>query len=448
MNELPLQLIIKRIPEKQTETLTCTALLREIAGRRQVYTGLWNNKDVIVKIFSHKIRAKQHLKREWRGLNLLRSRGLNCPEALFYGKTKNNKWVLVTEKIANSSTVLELFSTAKNKEEKLNLLMQVGGELAKQHKDGVLQKDLHLGNFLLAENKIFALDFAQMRFYPTEIPRKKSISQLALLECYLSDDRTDAAEKLREEYALGRKWQLNEQDKTSLQKWLILHRKKGIRNELKKCLRTSKRYVRVKTGNYVAVTDKNFCGAIKLSTLIKQVDMLMNKGQPFKDGNTCYVSRISWNNKDIVVKRYNHKGMFHSLCHTIKRSRARRCWVNGHRLLMLGISTPKPLAFIEEYRGPFVWKSYIITEYVCGQKLCDFLRNNPAEQERAEITKQVKQLLGKLWKHHITHGDLKHSNILITDNGPVLTDLDSVQIHKLHPFFKKNQKKDVERLGL
>ncbi len=157
----------------------------------------------------------------------------------------------------------------------------------------------------------------------------------------------------------------------------------------------------------------------------------MNGGQILKKGNTCYVSRISWNGKDIVVKRYNHKGLIHSLRHTIKGSRAKRCWLNGHRLLMLGISTPKPLAFMEEYRGLLVWKSYLVTEYVDGQRLCDFLNNsNVTEEQYSTATQQIRELLDKLEKYRITHGDLKHSNILIMENCPVLIDLDAVKVHK------------------
>jgi len=445
---LPFQLTIKCIPEKQTETLTCTAILREIAGRRQVYAGQWNDKDVIIKIFSHKIRAKQHLKKEWLGLNLLRSRGLNCPEALFYGKTENKKRVLVTEKIADSSTALELFNAAKNKKEKLDLLIAVAKELAEQHKKGVMQKDLHLGNFLLTGSKIFALDSAQMRFYAEEIPRGKSISQLAMLGCYLSDDQTEATEKLCEWYAIERKWQFNGQDKALFQKQMVLHRKKSIKKELKKCLRTGKRCLRVKAGNYIAVVDKNFCDEKKLLDLIKQIDTLMNAGRILKNGNTCYVSCTSWNNKDIVIKRYNHKGLVHSLRHTVKGSRAKRCWLNGHRLLMLGTATPKPLAYIEQRKGLLVWKSYFVTEYVQGQRLCDFLRDKTvAEKQHSKIMQQIRAMLDNLGKYRIIHGDLKHSNILITDNGPVLTDLDGMHIHRFDWTCKLQKKKDISHLN-
>ena len=114
------------------------------------------------------------------------------------------------------------------------------------------------------------------------------------------------------------------------------------------------------------------------------------------------ILQVTWNDNDIVVKRYNHKGLVHSLRHTIKRSRARRGWLHAHRLRMLQIPTPKPLAYIEQRKHKLVWKSYLVTEYVAGQKLYDFLRDsNITEEEHSKVTQQVTELLNKLGKYRI-----------------------------------------------
>jgi serine/threonine protein kinase len=112
---------------------------------------------------------------------------------------------------------------------------------------------------------------------------------------------------------------------------------------------------------------------------------------------------------------------------------------------MLDIATPKPLVYIEQYSGPLVWKSYLVTEYVRGQKLYDFLRDtNVAEEDRSAAAQKIMELLDKLSKHRITHGDLKHSNILITNNGPVLTDLDGMKTHKWNWTCRAKQTRDWE----
>jgi len=447
MSKLLFQLTIKLLlPEKRKETLMCTELLRSIPGRREVYAGLWDNRKVIVKIFSHKILANRHLKREWRGLKLLQERGLSLPEPLFAGRTEDGRLALVTEKIEGSLTALEVFSNAADKRAKLDVLVLVCRELARQHDKGVLQKDLHLGNFLLQRDKIFALDAGQMRFFSRPIGRRKSISELALPVSCLAVDDTGSITRLCEGYFKVRNWRFDKEDERLLRKQIPVRRKEAIRKGLKKCLRTSKRYIRVKADGYLAVFDKDFCRGAEPLGFIEQIDRLMKEGQILKDGRTSYVSRIRWNNKDVVVKRYNHKGIIHSLRHTIKKSRACRGWLNGHRLVMLNIATPRPLAYIERRRGKLVWKSYLVTEYVDGQNLHNFLRDdNVTEQQRSRVAEQMSKLLTRLGEHKITHSDLKRSNILVTKDGPVLTDLDAMKVHKWTWTYKARRAKDLER---
>ncbi len=215
---------------------------------------------------------------------------------------------------------------------------------------------------------------------------------------------------------------------------------------LKQYLPTGATRLRTKTGCYVAEFDSGFCVGAKADNLIEQIDALLHTGQVIKDGDTCHVSRLVWNYRDVVVKRYNHKGFIHSLRHTLKKSRARKAWVHARRLGALNIATPKPVAYIEHRRGFLVWQSYLVTEYVDGQMLYNFVRDDAiAEPQRLDAIRQVVELLDELWKHGVTHGDLKHTNVLVTDGGPVLTDLDAMAVHRWILLYKSRRKKDMER---
>ena len=155
---------------------------------------------------------------------------------------------------------------------------------------------------------------------------------------------------------------------------------------------------------------------------------------------------LTWNKKNIVIKRYNHKNLFHSLSHSVMNSRAIRNWLHAQRITMLGILTPKPLAYIEQRKGFILWNSYYISEYADGRNLYNLLTDKGiAEREKASIKNQVEILLNKLDNNLITHGDLKHSNILITKSGPALTDLDSMKAHKFRIFYNIYRAKDIKR---
>ena len=447
MCEFPFQLIVKRVPERQTECLLCTGLLRIVPGRRQVYDALWNQKSVIVKVFSNRLNSKRHLRREWKSLVTAAGRNLNVPEPLFYGRTQDSAWAVIIEKITDSSTALELFEKLQDSAEILDLLVLIGRELAGQHIRGVLQKDLHLGNFLLQNDKVFLLDAAQVQFFPGEIDRKKSIAQLAMLAACLPNGRKEAMKKLCLQYFKVREWHFEDSDEILFQKQLALHRKRAINRGLKKSLRTSKRYFKITNTQCTAVFDRVFCNEDQTCDFIEQLDKLMDDGEILKNGKTCSVSRFNWNGNDIVVKRYNHKGLIHSLRHTIKGARARSCWIHGHRLGMLNIPTPKPLVFIERRRGLLIWKSYMVTQYIEGQRLYDILHDECVTGEQSlSIQREVEDLLNEMGRSRITHGDLKHTNILITKNGPVLTDLDAMRVHQWNWSYRIRRAKDLERI--
>ena len=448
MRDFPFQLTIDRAgSNKHAASLSCTALLRTIPGKRDVYDAVWDNRNVIVKVFSRGIGAKRRVAKEWRGLTLLQKRGLSAPAPLFYGRTRDRRWAVVQERIVDSSTVLEVLERGGLTEGNVGLLVRVLRELAIHHGKGVLQKDLHLGNFLLQNDKLFAVDPGQMRFLSHPVSRRRSISQVALLSYPLLEKDRDSIERLCDEYFSARGWQCGESDTTLLYKELVRQRQGGVRNCLKKCIRTSKRYVRIRKGGHVGVFVKSFCLGAEPLDFVGHIDALMDGGQILKKGNTCHLSRVEWNGKDIVVKRYNHKGFLHSLRHTLKRSRARRGWLHAHRLIMLGIPTPRPLAYVEQRRRMLVWRSYFVSEYVAGPNFDDILRQADISESRlAAVRQSIVDLLDKLTLHRITHGDLKHTNILVTEAGPVLIDLDGMRVHRWNWMFKITRHKDIIQL--
>jgi tRNA A-37 threonylcarbamoyl transferase component Bud32 len=447
MDEVPFPIAIEPVSsDGRSQTVTCLRLLRDLGGKRKVFDAIWNQQPVTVKIFTDPLKAKYHMKREWRGLRLLQERGLSSPTPLFCGRSKQGGWAVVTKKILDAPTIREIWDGADDEGIKHQLLRMVGKELAAQHSKGVLQKDLHLGNFLLQGERLFALDAAQMRFFPHQVDRRKSVSQLALLKCNLPADEMDSFAEICKDYFRARGWDFDKSDEELLRNQASLYWKAAIRRELKKCIRTSRRYLKVKTGRYIAVFSRDFSQGADLPGFIEKVDELITSGQVLKVGNTSYVARSTWNGKDIVIKRYNHKGFLHSLRHTIKRSRARRSWVSAHRLSLVGVATPRPLAYIEHRKGPLVWKSYLVTEYVAGQKLGDFLIDSGTDSDKCvEAVKGINKLIEKLKKYRIIHSDLKDSNILVTESGPVLTDLDSMKVHRLSWTYNLSHRKDLRR---
>ena len=195
---------------------------------------------------------------------------------------------------------------------------------------------------------------------------------------------------------------------------------------------------------YIVRVDAALCpgGRLSATSLVSLID----SGEDIKTSSVSDVYRTQWGGRDVVVKRYNHMGLTHSLRHSIKGSRARRSWRNGQRLLELGIPTPRPLAHIDEYRGLLLWRSYLVTAFVDGRRLSELLEDEdvPPGAKRRMVT-QVLKLIHRLSVHGINHGDMKHTNILCLAGKAVLTDLDSVETHEWEWLHRRRQAVDLAR---
>ncbi len=79
------------------------------------------------------------------------------------------------------------------------------------------------------------------------------------------------------------------------------------------------------------------------------------------------VARIECGQRTLVVKRYNIKTLIHWLKRFWRPSRAWHSWREGHRLSVLGIATPQPLAIIENRWCGLRGSALLISEY-CGEQ--------------------------------------------------------------------------------
>jgi len=412
---------------ESAQEIVIRGALRTVPGKREVFDASWNGRHVVAKVFSHAVKARLHQWRERRGLRRLAERNIQAPVLLFSGRTKDGGWAVVTEWIQGGRTGHDLWTQAETAEQKLAVLRAVTAELGRQHAKGVVQADVHLNNFMLAGDTVYALDVAQMRFQRRPLGRRISMKYLAHLLAYVPSKNAAGFDVLAGVYAAERHWQWDSRDSAGLRRLVLQIRRGGIKRQLKKCLRTSSAHVRIATKGYRGVLDRQCFEEGSAGVLVQSLDERMQAGQILKNGTTCFVSRIVWNGQDVVVKRYNHKGFWHSLRHTLKGSRARRSWLNARRLRWLKVLTPKPLAYIEQYRGPLLWQSYFIAEFVPGPQIREILLNEKTpDAQKQRVHDRVLHVLKVMAEHGISHGDMKHTNIVYDGQDIVLLDLDAM----------------------
>ncbi|HUT30540.1 MAG TPA: lipopolysaccharide kinase InaA family protein [Sedimentisphaerales bacterium] len=429
---------------------------RGLYFKRYLSRSLWD----FVKQLVRASKAKRAL----RGCLMLEENGFKTSPVVAAGERifgfMTTTSFLVTSEIETAKGIHQWLSdgfgelSGEQLELKRDLIRAFGRTIGRMHAAGIFHGDLRLANVLARREKngweFFFLDNERTRKF-RKLPgrlRLKNLVQANMIEQDITNtDRMRFFREYKGENAISRREAERLTGKILKKTSRRLHCRNKRDRGAKVYLRTNKNYLRIREGGRIAVFDRVFYQAAESMDLIRQIDALMDAGEVLKSDGSSYVSRVTCNGKDIVVKRYNHRGLIHSLRHTIKKSRARRCWLNAHRLGVLNIATPKPLAYIERRKGGLLWESYFITKYVKGQRLYDFLREDSRGcKERADLAEQLQELLEQLSKHRITHGDLKHTNILVTDNGPVLTDLDAMEVHKLGWRFRLKKRKDLSLL--
>jgi tRNA A-37 threonylcarbamoyl transferase component Bud32 len=416
--------------------------LRSVPGRRGVYEGVYEGEDTVIKMFLSPLQGRRHFRRELKGLKLLRQRQIAAPGVIAQGRSANGEWVLVLEKIKNTADINSILIDPGAAVERKVFLSKTLHLLAQMHTAGILQRDLHLENFLWDKTTVYALDPAQMRFGSKPIAQRECFRQLALLLTGFSPSSGHEKKELLDIYFQKRGWELNDSTFDRIEQLTRKAKQRGIERRLKKTLRTCTHFVRQKAGAWCGVFDRQIFTDLNRSEFMASLDNAMAAGDVLKRGNTCFVSKIKLSGRDVVVKRYNYKGPWHSLRHTIKGGRAKKCWLFGHRLRWQGIRVAKPLAYIELRHWGIIHQSYILNDYIDGYDVLDYVnRPNLDKNAREKVRAKTSALLRQIVEHRITHGDLKATNILIHKGDPVLIDLDSMKYHRCPWLLKRCQRK-------
>jgi tRNA A-37 threonylcarbamoyl transferase component Bud32 len=147
----------------------------------------------------------------------------------------------------------------------------------------------------------------------------------------------------------------------------------------------------------------------------------------------------------LVIKRYNIKSFWHGVARALRQTRAAASWANAHRLTLLGIATPKPIALIEQRYFGLRGKAYFISEYLEAPDAEMFFEQQQEQATRAHAIHNVVILFYRLYLLKISHGDMKATNMKLLDGLPWLIDLDSMRQHDWDRFALKAHVQDLKR---
>ena len=444
--EVPFSLLLES--EGSTTELVCEQIIRIIQGKRLVCLGKWNDKPVVAKIFLNSKSAKRHFGREIEGIKALKNAGIKTPALLLQGNLlQDGTPVLVFQRSMPAHNPLEAVLRAETDEKRSELLNQISVVIAEQHEAGLKQKDLHMGNFLLSGDDIYTIDGDTVDTWQmgTPLPKEESLKNLGLYFAQFNPEFDHLSHSAFQAYAEKRSWSPDSSLFNQLLKEVKSQRKIRKKKYLNKIFRECTAFVCHKSWNSFMVCERDYYhGEIK--KLLSDSDVFIASSKLLKDGRSSTVALAEVNGKPLVIKRYNIKNFVHALKRCLRNTRAWSSWRNAHRLELLYIPTPKPIAFLEKRWGPFRSTSYYITEYVDGTDLYRLITPDRYKGLNLEVPgKRFGEILKSLANASMSHGDFKSKNFISSEDRMYIIDIEGMQEHRFKWRFKKALKRDCER---
>ncbi len=403
-------------------------LLRVLPGKRIVGVGDWRGQHVLAKFFVAS-GSERHWAQEKTGLDALRQNGVLTPDMLLAEPLPRGGHVLLTAYLDGAQSLAERWATASilpaGDAQALEVLCPAFRMLGAVHAAGLVHDDVHLGNFLYSEQRIFLIDGDAVHAITpgTPLDALRAINNLALLLAQLPMGWDVQRSRLLEAYYAGGGCPIT--DTALLERSLSRVRTWRLNDFLGKTIRDCTLFaVRRSAFRFVAVQR----GQAKLLTpLLDSPDTAIHHGIVLKDGRTCTVARVEQDGRSLVIKRYNLKNFQHALERFWRPTRAWHAWREGHLLRFLGIATPEPLALIEERIGPLRRRAFLINEFCPGPNLLKVL--SPDREPDDELGSEILSLFRSLHGLCISHGDLKATNLLWHGGHVFLIDLDALEQH-------------------
>ena len=429
------------LPLNDGTTLALHEIVRVVPDKRWVCRGQWNNQTVFAKIFFGK-KNQYYAKRDADGVRALLGANILTPKLLLARQSQDGKAeVLIFEALVPVENCEILWQKSQSAE-RLSLAKKLCQTLAEHHAANLLQTDLYLKNFLVFQEDIVTLDGDGIRTFKP-LSEKQALENLAVLWSKMDVLEVEAwAKTLLENYQ--ERHPILQFDLQKLNTLSAHSRIQAAEKYAKKVLRTCTDVaVRKTDGNVVAVA-RAYVEVLQNLT-IAYLDAAVQNVKPLKKGTTCTVAVAHFAEESVVIKRYNIKHVGHFFWRMLRKTRAENSWVNAHRLILLGISTAKPVALVEQRFGCLKGKAYFLTEFLDAPDIKQFFKQSTASAARAAVVKNTVQLFYRLFLLNISHGDFKANNIKIKDLQPVLIDLDSMRQHRSHFFAQSAHVRDLKR---
>jgi tRNA A-37 threonylcarbamoyl transferase component Bud32 len=429
--------------------VVCDRLLRLLPGRRVVLGGHWLHEGVetpvVLKLF---FRNKEWLQ-EMDGYQRLCEAMIQVPACLLGWEAESGDWSALIYEYIEGQSLFDVWQQAETDTDRIKAMTAAAQVVAVMHDYGLRQVDIHLDNFLYTDKGVYTLDAGTVSQHGSPLDQKLALENLGDMLAQVPA-RFDGAGKPEGQVAqvavvYNQTNPCYSLDVNELQAEVDRMRALRWRHYEGKLTRACTEFITAKNWDSFAVWRRDFDSSA-LSKVLAQPDAALEAGERLKSGNTATVAKITVDGRPLVIKRYNIKNWQHALGRIWRPSRAWQSWHNAYRLRFEGIHTPLPVAMLEERVGPGRRRAFLITDYVAGPDLLDVVEgsvDNPCDPQL--LDQEVVTLFEGLMSASLSHGDMKANNLLVTENGINVIDLDAMRTHRSEKSLAKYLLRDLRR---
>ena len=428
--------------------LQLLTLLRVLPGQRYVGAGVWRGRTVLAKLLVGS-KAARHFQRELAGVRLLAEQGLATPQLLADGLQEGEGGWLLFEYLEGAHSLSDQWARVEAlpplADEQTAVLSEALAVIGQMHGKGLWQEDLHLDNLLRHDGQVFLIDGAGIHAEAagTPLSRQKVLENLGVFFAQLPRHLEPFTEELLVYYLLANGEHGLPME--ALQKQIDKVRAWRLKDYLSKVGRDCSLFSVQDGASSLRAVRREEESAMQ--PVLEQADVLLEQGHVYKTGGAASVGRVQSQGRELLIKRYNIKGFLHWCKRFWRPSRAWHSWVEGNRLLFLGIATPKPLGVLEKRVLWLRREAYLVTEHLPGPDLIEAFAPHVDTGDVPEGQLQaLEQLFADLIRERISHGDLKGHNLFWHNGRWALIDLDAMQQHGSDSSFAPAHQRDRERL--
>lgn len=166
--------------------------------------------------------------------------------------------------------------------------------------------------------------------------------------------------------------------------------------------------------------------------ILNAIDNFSTKGDVVFEGDRNVIKKIEINKKYFNIKSFKSPSVFNAFVYKyIRKSKAKRSFEYALRLIESQISTPFPIAYIEEFSVVGLKRSYFISQHIDYDFDFRVLIHKPHFPEREAILKQFTEFTFKLHENQINFLDHSPGNTLIVKKENSLYDFYLIDLNRM-----------------